>query len=103
MSDDFPKEGIWSHAQWADRVNKGLEKTIVFVPDDTVPVGINGVTYYVERGKEIELPMPFYYLYMESQKAKGQIMEHALGSLEKRSFGPNQSSVTAGWNGNVAE
>ena len=100
---EFPEGGIWTHAQWADRVNRGLEQTIVFVPNDTIPLGINGVTYYVEAGKEIELPLPFFYLYQESQRARGQIMEHALGSLEKRSFGPGQFSVTNGWNGNVLE
>ena len=101
MSSETPAEGVWSHAQWAERVNAGLEKTVVFVPEDTVPIGINGVIYYVERGKEVELPEPFFMLYQQSRKAQGEIMVNARGSLEKRSFGPNQTSITSGWNGNA--
>lgn len=96
-------EGIWSKAQWAERVNAGLEQTIVFVAEDSVPIGINGVVYYTERGKEIELPLPFYYLYQESRRMQGQAIQNALGTLEKRSFGPGQTSITNGWNGNALE
>lgn len=97
---EFPEGGIWSHAQWVERVNKGLEKTIVFIPEESMSISINGVMFYTTRGQEIELPMPFYWQYMESRRMVGQGLSNAIGTLEKRSFGPGQTSVTGGWNGN---
>lgn len=101
--DDFPAEGIWSHAQWADRVNRGLEKTMVFVPAETMPIGINGVTYWVEKDKETELPMPFYWTYLEAMKTRREAIPNAKASLDRRAFGEGTTSIAAGWNGNVVE
>ena len=88
-----------SHADWVGLVESGQVKLVQFVPDDTVPIGINGCIYYVERGKPTELPEPFYNVYQQSRMQLAEAAVNSRISLEKRSFGPGQTTISEGWNG----
>lgn len=97
---EIPADGVWSIDHMRKLCAAGIWKTASFVPDETIPIGLNGVMIWVTRGVEIEVPAPFYELYKQSRKATMDAYENAKGSLERRSFGPGQTSVESGWNGN---
>ena len=47
-----------------------------FTPNESLPLTINGVTYYVRADEEVTLPEPFYGLYMEHKRALRQRETH---------------------------
>jgi hypothetical protein len=96
-----PADGIWSMPYIYELVQQGIVKTKTLLPDDTVPISWNGVVVYVTRGIEIELPEFHYDLYVQSRKATNEAFANARASLERRAFGPGQTMVESGWNGNA--
>jgi len=96
-----PLDGVWTMNYIRELVKQGIMETRTFMPDETIPIGWNGVIVYVTRGVEIEVPKMHYDIYMDSRRGTMQAYDNARMSLEKRSFGPGQTSVTSGWNGNA--
>jgi hypothetical protein len=96
---EVPVDGVWSMKHIRELVEAGIWTATKFVPDETIPIGINGVLIWVTRGVEIEVPTPFYEVYRQSRMDTMMAAENAQKVLEKRSFGPGQTSVSMGWNG----
>lgn len=94
------KNHNWSINAIRERCAVGLIPAVKFIPEETVPIGWNGITIYVTKGIEIEVPQMFYDVYRDSRQGTMQAYRNAQASLEKRAFGPGQTSVESGWNGN---
>lgn len=98
-----PENGIWSMAYIVELINAGNTSSVTFIPEETVPVSWNGVEVLLTRGVEIEVPKFHYDVYQQSRRDTIAAFRNAQGSLERRSFGVGQTSVTSGWNGNVSQ
>lgn len=94
-----PPDGIWSMAYIIKLVDQGIVKTEILYPEDTVPIDWNGVQIFVTRGNPIEVPEFHAEVYRNSRQGTSKALEMAKATLDRRSFGPGQTTLEQGWNG----
>lgn len=95
-----PPDGIWTLNYIRELVEQGIMQTEMILPDETIPISWNGVTIYVTKGIRIEVPKVHADIYWQSREATQQAYQNSVETLNKRAFGPGQTVVESGWNGN---